>query len=222
MRRRLSSFSAALPAVALCAASAHAQGLGGLIDKAKAKAGEVGKGVTQGATQGVQQQATGELPDSPSELTVENQQQYARAMMADARPVVLGQGTGSPTYYYRQLHQQYHMPTVFTWDEGAVKYLTEKRMDLWAPCRDISDDLVGWLGSTQGEYLKGPLSRVREIHLTTTPKRHDTEDGTHLSGYFLSYNPATQVLTAAMSTTDGINSVSADNRFGRWIQKNVK
>jgi hypothetical protein len=167
-------------------------------------------------------QGTDELPDPPTALTFENQVQYANTVMADTRPVVLGDDNGSKNYYFRQLRQLKKVLVKFTWDQVAVKSLSDQSLLLMVVIEDISEDLIRQLDSKQGVYLKTPLSKVKEIHLTTTTKKADQNEFGHNHGFFLSFDKKTGVLTAAMSTSSGVNSVAADSSFGEWIAKYIK
>lgn len=217
----------ALAALALFATTAaHAQGLGGMLNKTKAK---VGQATSPGASPSRATAATqagqgtsGELPDQPNERTVAGDQAYTRAWMADTRPVDLTGANKGPNYYYKRLRQEYHMPLTFTWDEPAVQLLIDKRSSLWGTCEDIANDLVGGLYGIDGPAVKPLLPKVKQIHLTTTPKRADARESPFMHGFFLSFNPATGVLTAAMSIPDGTSSVQNDGVFEHWIIKHVK
>lgn len=81
---------------------------------------------------------------------------------------------------------------------------------------------MGGLYSIDGPALKPLLPKVKQIHLATTPKPADARASPYLHGFFLSFDPATGVLTAAMSTPSTTGSVSNDGTFEHWIIKNVK
>ena len=230
--------AAALAALALFATTAsQAQGLGGMLNKAKAglnSATATTKATSgspvQAATQAATQTGTGDLPPAPDVYTVASEQAYAHACLNDKRPVLPlseNDNANSPNRYYRELHQEYHMPLTFTWDEAAVQQLIDKRSGmLWSICEDISADIVRGLSHpADAPTLRPLLLKVKQIHLTTSPKHRSNQDGPAMHGYFLSFNPATGVLTAAMSTPDGINQVNTpplDAVFDPWIMQHVK
>ena len=164
-----------------------------------------------------------DLPDQPYTLTAENQVQYADIVLADKRLVVLGQDRNEDNYYYRRLTQLEKMPIKFTWDADAIKFLTAQPLSVVHVIENISEELVDDLNSTQGLYLKGPLKKVKELHLTTTTKkRSDTGSGPANFGYYPTFNKTTGVLTVAMSIPGGINNLDLSGLFGQWITVYVK
>ena len=163
-----------------------------------------------------------ELPNEPRTLTLENQVEYANIVLADKRPVVLGQDNSEPNYYYRRLTQVEKMPIKFTWDAAALKFLTAQPVSVVHVIEDISTNLVTQLGTDQGVYLKGQLKKVKELHLTTTTQKRASGGGPAAYGYFPAFNKTTGVLTVAMSTTSGISNLDNNTAFGQWITTNVK
>lgn len=217
----------ALAALALFAATAFAtttglaQGLGGMLNQAKAK---VSQAVPQTAPN-----TSGELPpENNADLTVDSQQRYAHAVLANTRPWVNGQDTGAPDYFYRQLRREFRAPTTFGWDAGAVRFLTAKNRSLWDTCEDIATQLARSAApsGTQRAALLGALRKVKEIRLSTTPATPTGDDREY--GYIKSFDPATGVLTAAIAVGPNANQsyplgvgVSGTN-FTDWIIKHVK
>ena len=91
------------------------------------------------ATQG----NTGPIPESPATgaLNVENQQTFARAVLANHRPWTLGEGTGDDDYFYRYLRDEDHVPLKFSWDPGFVQFITPKGRYLWFTIEDMCEML---------------------------------------------------------------------------------
>lgn len=217
----------ALAALALFATTASpAQGLGGVLNKAKAKMGQATPSPAQAATQAAQGSA-GELPYESPDLTLESQESYARAVMANRRPLVLSQNTGAPDYFYQVLTKHFQLPLRFSWDAAALKFLTDKNRSLWSGCEDVSTDLGRTcLSGNTAPALKASLRKVKEIRFTTTQALPTSEEDKEF-GYIKSFNPTTGVLTAAISVGPGANAifpagVGNSSHFSNWIVKHVK
>ena len=166
------------------------------------------------------------LPDYPNPITMENQVQYFELWRDDKRP---WKGTNSSTnYWHRWLTQEFKVNPKLTWDQGALKFMTdnsnESSVFLMASVFDnISSALVQGFTGSQGIYFKGPMGKVKEIHLTTTKYKPDTQDFGHNKGWFFSFNKSTGVLTTAMTTTsNGYGDLGSGGDLVSWITKNVK
>jgi len=166
------------------------------------------------------------LPDYPRPITMENQVQYFELWRDDKRP---WKGTNdAANYSHRRLTQEFKVNPKLTYDQGAVKFMTdnsnESSVFLMADVFErISGALVSGLDRPQGIYFKGPMSKVKEIHLTTTKYKPDTQDFGHDRGWFFSFNKSTGVLTTAMTTTsNGYGDLASGNDLVNWIIKNVK
>ena len=211
--------------MSLVSPCARAQGLGGLLNKAKDKASRASQPVasTRAAGSAATGPTDGAPPPVPNTLTLASQKQYANAAQADNRDWHENQEAG--TYWHRRLVQDIpDVHIVFTWDDAAVEMMTGYPLLLWGACEDISDDLQAWGYSNQGTYFIPVLKKVKEIHFTTTTKgwAHDGDMSNPADrGYHLSFNPATGVLTAAISS-QGVSSTAQDKCFSHWIEKNVK
>ena len=107
----------------------------------------------------------------------------------------------------------------FTWDAAALKLTADNRGYLSGYVNDVANDLVKGLTSTYGALLMPRLAKVKEIHYTTSPNKRSLDEPSTLDGYFLSFNPATGVLTAALSQPDGAISVQADLAVTKWLVK---
>ncbi len=164
-----------------------------------------------------------ELPDRPRPFTLENQVQYFELWRDDKRPWPHTQDADN--YWHRWLTQEFKVNPKLTWDQSLLEYLTSNQIPLAEVFEFMSEALVNGMTGNQGIYFKAPLSKVKEIHLTTTNYKRDTQDFGHNEGYFFSYNKATGVLTAAMTTTTntfGNLPDGADRPLPSWIIKNVK
>ena len=221
--RQLLSCTALLAALGglLATPAARAQTLSGALNRAKAR-------VSQAATATAAAQAapgsTGPLPESPSTngLNVENQQAFARAVLANHRPWTLGEGTGDDDYFYRYLRDEDKMPVRFTWDQGFVQFITPKGRYLWFTIEDMCEMLYAKSDATNPDF-RARMRKVRKIHLTTTDQPLRRSDIGYGTGYRLSFDPTTGVLTAAGSTSRGISNFSAvDNDLVNFIEHNIK
>ena len=228
----------ALAALALFATTAgHAQGLGGMLNKAKAglnSATATTKATNgspvQAATQAASQTGGGDLPPRPSTSTVASERAYALACLNDKRPLLmpLSENNSEPNRWYRELVQLEHVPLRFTWDEAVEQLLIENNSGmLWPICEDISQEILRGMGNASDKATLLPLLRkVKQIHFTTSPlpKSAGKDALSAQHGLFCTWNPATGVLTAAISKPSGFNSVANDafRTVDPWIMQHVK
>jgi len=220
--------AAALAALALLATASHAQGLGGMLNKAKAKVGQATQTTRTPATAATQAtQATEyKLPEYyPQDPSIEEMEEYARAMMADPRPA--GRDCRDYNCIYRRLTIDQGYPIKFTWDQAAMAKFKKSYSGLFPFIIDISGNLVGTIAN-DGSIFHAPLikvlHKVKEIHLTSKPNLIDKDEPGQAQGWWFSFNPATGVLTAAMST-NGIspNSLSMGHgTLSEWITRYVR
>lgn len=230
---RLQLCTTTLAALAFIATATRAQDLDRILNKAKTKVGQT-TSASPASTGGVVAQAaqgnTGDIPSSPSmnELNVTNNQEFARALLTNHRPWVKGQGVNDDDYWYRWLRDEDKMPVKFTWDEPFVEYITPKQRYLWFVINDICDNLHQHADPGNPElsrYFRGPMSKVEEIHFTTTPKRLVEGQPGATEGYTFSFSPATGVLTMACSTVGGNapgNFERSETGLRSFIQQNAK
>lgn len=204
--------------------STQAQGLNGLLNKVKVKAGQVTTTPTTTDTQAAPGglPTNGEDPPTPPEMTPQTQEAYTRLLLSDTRPVVRGQMNGSYTNWYRQLRQLQHVPISFTWDQPALARCVDSRIWLFGYVEDFSNDLVGSLnGSTYEGYLRPRLAKIKAIHFTPSDQKPDPH--VDIAGqeqkWFYSFNPATGVLTAGFN--EYASSVAAWSSLSKWIIKNI-
>ncbi|MGI4870925.1 MAG: hypothetical protein ACRYFX_07075 [Janthinobacterium lividum] len=212
-----------LPAAALAALTlfvtpaSHAQGLGGVLNQAKARATQAA--ALPSAPSALP--ANGEDPPTPPAMTAETEAEYTRLLLSDTRPVVRGQMNGSYTNWYRQLHQLQHFPIRFTWDQPALARVADNRLWLFGYIEDFSGDLVANLnGTTREAYLRPRLAKIKEIHFTPSSKKSGLDQPGQEQGWFFSFNPGTGVLTAGFG--EYASSVSAWSALTNWIVANVK
>lgn len=205
----------------------HAQGLGGLLNKAKAKVNQATN--TSPAPAWATQDNNGPIPESPpvNGLTVENQQAFARSVLDNHRPWVVGEGTHDDDYFYRYLRQEYKVPVKFTWDQPFVAYITPKSRYLWSIIEDMCEAIFAKCdpAESRNRYFLANMSKVREIHLTTIYRPLRESDPGYDTGYLLSFDPATGILSAAAATagTRGISNFGlVDNDLARFIQEKIK
>lgn len=157
------------------------------------------------------------MPETAAEQT-----SYARAMMADFRPMSVNDIEPPRNYGYRRLIRKAKIPLQLTWDDAAAQGAVDARIVMWNYIEYMCDDLAGSLQGEQGAYLKAALQKVKEIHLTR--KRNPAS----YTNMWYSFNPGTGVLTAAINVDDG-PEVSlpggGGGSMGRgvadWILKNM-
>ena len=211
---------------ALALPAAHAQGLGGVLNSAKAKARQATSAPLASASPAAAVATQAGPPATPPELTPDSNGEYTRALLSYANTLTFhphGEAGESPSevYWYCWLRAQGH-PVRFTWDAAALKLTADNRTYLSGFVEDASTDLVSGLNGRFGPTLKPQLAKVKEIHFTTSPKKRSLDDFGTVSGFFFSFNPATGVLTAAMSEPDGVVSISEGLMLTHWITKYVK
>ena len=211
----------------LLPASSFAQGLGGLLNKAKTKLDQVSNQVNKTTTKPVDAAlpttptglpANGEDPPTPPEMTPQTQEEYTRLLLSDTRPVV--RGSSSYTAAYRQLVQLQHVPIRFSWDQPALVRCVESRIWLNGYISDLSSDLTSSLnGSTYEVYLRPRLAKIKAIHFTPSDQARSLDSPGAEQGWFFSFNAASGVLTAGFN--EYASSVSAWSSLSKWIIKNV-
>jgi len=226
--------AAALAALALFATAGHAQGLGGMLNKAKAKVNQAtsaptrsaGPAVAQTATQAAQGN-TGPIPDSPSmsALTVDNNIEFAQTVLANHRPFTAGERTVDADYFYRFNRDGYHAPIQYTWDRPYVAFITPRHYYLFSVIENFSEEMHSYYDPTEtsNRYARAKMLKIKEMHFTTTPQPAPDKYAGH-SGYVLSWNAATGVLTAAISVAPGNRGISNFNRedLKAFIDDNIK
>ncbi len=174
--------------------------------------------------------AQGTKNDAPplNGLTVENQQAYARAVMAAAKAPDPNQADDAydNSRRYRKLTGEQKMSIKFTWTPAAVQHLTDKRqLLLWNVVENISTDLGRSLEGSQAANYVAPLRKIKTIALTTTPKVPTAAQMGSQHGFFYSFDKATGVLTMAMSTSDQVKapiSEDSENVTSNWVRANIK
>ena len=226
--------AAALAALALFATAGHAQGLGGMLNKAKAKVNQATSAPTRSAGPAVAQTATqaahgntGPIPDSPSmsALTVDNNIEFAQTVLANHRPWVKGQGTGDDDYFYRFMRDEYKAPLKFTWDRSYVEFITPKHYYLWSVIENVCEkSFDDYDPNNQAvRYNRAKRLKIKEWHFTTTTKRPNGEDQyAGAQGYVMSWNPATGVLTCAISIPYNSISNFRGEDIVNFINDNIK
>ncbi len=224
--------STALAALALFATTApsHAQGLGGMLNQAKAKVTQTTSAPQRSAGPALAQATqgnTGPLPDAPSmsQLTVDNNIEFAQTVLANHRPWVKGQGTGDDDYYYRLLRDEYHAPLKFTWDRPYVEFITRQQTYLWFVMENVSEKIFDQYNPNipAGRYNRAKMLKIKEWHFTTTTKRPNGEDRyAGAQGYVMSWNPATGVLTCAISIPGNVISAFRGEDITNFVNDNIK
>lgn len=195
--------------------AAHAQGLGGMLNRAKASVSQAAPALPSAPP------ANGEDPPTPPAMNPATQEEYTRLLLSDTRPVVRGQMNASYTNWYRQLRQLQHFPVRFTWDQPALARATETRVWLFGYIEDFSQDLVANLnGTTRETYLRPRLAKIKEIHFTPSSKKSGLDQPGQEQGWFFAFNASTGVLTASFG--EYASSVSAWSALTKWIVANVK
>ena len=226
--------TAALAALALFAAAhPHAQSLGGMLNKAKAKVGQATSAgassgrATAAATKATEYQLPANLSNDPS---IEEMEDYARQLLADPRPLSADEMRGNgnePNRLYRKLTLNEGYPIKFTWDKGAMAIFKKNQVGLFPTFENFCEDLDGGIQPYTGYhvFLGAALHKVKEIHMTSIAKPAMTGDYGQDRGFWFSFNPATGVLTAAMTdseTLPGPKSVSgSSSALTWWIRKHI-
>lgn len=181
--------------------AAPAQGVGGMLNSAKAKVGQArGASTASSVAQAAAKNCAGDPPAAPgpNDLTVDNNIAWTQAVLANCRPYLEGTPSESDNNW-RRLHFEYKAPLRFTWDRAYVEQLTPKGFYLMGQIEVLSLALLDWYkpnSDWNAEYLP-KFRKVKEIHLTTTtqlPHGPGSEQG-----YVLGWNQATGVLFIAIS-----------------------
>jgi len=165
------------------------------------------------------------LPDYPNPITMENQVQYFELWRDDKRP--WKGDTSSANFNHRRLIQEFKVNPKLTYDQAVLEDCTKNQIPMAEVFEILASAINQGLLNNQSIYFKGPLSKIKEIHLISTNKKIDTEDFGHQQGYFFSFNKATGVMAVALIKSPGtIGNASltdgADSPLPRWIIKNVK
>ena len=210
----------------LAAPAAHAQGLGGVLNQAKAKAQQAGSRPVASASQAATAATQAGPPHTPPELNAQTNAEYTTDLMAYATRQVYRPGEDnynipSEIGSYCRLRQE-GFPVRVSWDQAAIAASADNRTYLTAFINDLCGDLVGGLTSIYGDKLKLKLAKVKEIHFTTSPKKRSLDDKATLGGYFFRFDPATGVLQAPMSEPDGVIAISQDLALTKWIVAHVQ
>lgn len=228
---KLTLCAAALAALTLFATpAASAQGLGGMLNKAKAKVSQATSArptSTGGAIAQAGRGTTGDIPESPSssELTVDNNIEFAQTVLANHRPFTAGERTTDADYFYRFNRDGYHAPIQYTWDRPYVAFITPRHYYLFSVIENFSEEMHSYYDPTEtsNRYARAKMLKIKEMHFTTTPQPAPDKYAGH-SGYVLSWNAATGVLTAAISVAPGNRGISNFNRedLKAFIDDNIK
>ena len=229
--------AAALAVLALFATTANqAQSLGGMLNQAKAKA-KVSQATSAGASpRRAAAAATGATeyqlpPNLSNDPSIPEMEAYARAMLADPRPLSANEMRGSgdePNRLYRKLTLNEGYPVKFTWDQGAMAIFKKRQVGLFPTIEDFCEDLDGGVQSYTGYHVQlgAALHKVKEIHFTSVAKPAETGDYGQERGFWFSFNPATGVLTAAMTAAEGRpgpSSVSGSSAaLTWWLRKHIQ
>ena len=224
--------TAALAALALFATTAaHAQGLGGVLNQAKAKvsqaasAGASPSRATAAAAQATDYQLPANLPNDPS---IAEMEEYARAMLADPRPVPKEHfgDSSDGNQWYRRLTRNEGYPLKFTWDHAAMVNFKDKHSGLFPYIENFCEGLVAQLAPYTARHaqLGAALRKVKEIHMSCVPKPEKKGEPGEESNWFFSFSPATGVLTATMpgSETYGGPAAITDASLAKWIISHVR
>lgn len=209
----------------LAISATYAQGLGGLLNKAKQKINQTTSTPTQ-TTQDTEYQLPPNLPNDPS---IEEMEKYARAMLADTRPVPKSEwgSTSDGNQYYRRLTQNEGYPIKFTWDKEAVTILQKRQSALFGYFEDFSSDLVSQLAPYTERHVQvgTALRKVKEIHFTSIAKPEMTGEDGQQQGWWFSYNPTTGVLSAAITASEnlpGPSSLYSAASLSKWIVRHIR
>ncbi len=229
-------FRAALAALALfaTATASHAQGVGGLLNKAKAKVNQATsaganprRAATATASQAVQGN-DGELPPRPDDLTnVETMELYTQMIYSNTRPYDPDDREYADQYYRRMVYM-YHMPIKITWDRATIVYHAGhgSQMTDWieAWCSQLA---AGANNGNSAVYVKPHAMKIKELHFGTTQALPTKEDN-ELTGFNLAWNPATGVLRIDVCTKPGYTpnlrryEPTQGQGLNNWLIKNIK
>lgn len=226
--------NAALAAFALFTTPAsHAQGLGGMLNKAQAK---VNQATSAGASPRRAAPAAtpagpgtdGELPPAPRDYTdVEAQDLYTRTVLANTRPYDDHDNSTTNDEYYRKVNHRHPGFPKMTYDRPALEWYASHNILLMDIINNWSDGFDSMLASYRPQlvYLQPHFNKIKEIHFGVTPNL----PATLVDGWGLSWNPATGVFTVLVCSKPGYNQSVRDTRspsnnteIEDWILKNVK
>lgn len=231
--------AAALAVLALFATTANqAQSLGGMLNQAKAKTqAKVSQATSAGASpRRAAAAATGATdyqlpPNLSNDPSIKEMEDYARAMLADPRPLSADEMRGSgnePNRLYRKLTLNEGYPVKFTWDQGAMAIFKKNQVGLFPTIENFCEDIDGGIASYTSYHVQlgAALHKVKEIHFTSVVKPAMTGDYGQDRGFWFSFNPASGVLTAAMTNSEtlpGPSSVSgSSSALTWWIRKHIQ
>jgi len=229
--------AAALAAFALfaTATTSHAQGVGGMLNKAKAKAKQATQPTSSpaaAASQATQAAKATEYqlpPEMPEQPSTSEMEEYARALLADPRPVPKSEmGRDTPNEWYRRLTRNEGFPIKFTWDQAVLANFKKRRDKLMPQIEDLCNALATELEPDNERHVQfgKVLRKVKEIHLTAIPKPEIKGEPGEEHHWYFSYNPATQVLTAATASSDTMSGPTSFEGLGSpvplWIMSHVR
>lgn len=220
--------TAALVALALFATPAgHAQGLDGMLHKAKANVRQATDNPRQTAVPAASPATGGggTVSDEPRVYTVATQEAYIRAVQTDPAPPSPGDSPHKNSYWWRRLHYEFKVPVQFTWDQKFLEACNQHPFVAWDFIENISTELAHDLNpaGTRVRNLRGLVTKVKAIHLTTTTQEPKSGAPGAEEGYVLSWNPATGVLTAAWATSRTLSLIAGDSHpFYEYLTANVK
>jgi|GEM_PF-4084420 len=225
-------FRAALAALALFATTAtHAQGLGGMLNKAKANVNQATRTPAAAATKATAATDYQLPPNLPNDPSIPQMEEYARALLADKRPLSASEMRGDgndPNRLYRKLTLNEVFPLKFTWDQGAMAIFKRRQVGLFPTIEDFCEDIDGGVQSYTSYHVQlgAALHKVKEIHFASVVKPGMTGDYGQDRGFWFSFNPATGVLVAAMTdseTLPGPASVSgSSSALTWWIRQHIR
>lgn len=203
----------------------QAQGVGGFLNKAKQTINQTNNSNSSSQAMG----NDGPIPKSPAptDLTVDNNIEFARTVLNNHRPWIKGEHVGDDDYFYRYLRDEYKAPLQFTFDRAYVEYITARHYYLWSVIENISENLFSFYDpgkdNTSNRYFRQKLLKIKQIHLTTTTQRAQPNHYAGSAGYVMSFDAGTGILTAAISNAPGNQGISRINQedIQAFIQDNV-
>ncbi len=173
------------------------------------------------------QDNTGPIPDSPSlnALTVDNNIEYAQTVLSNHRPWEGANGGGDDDYYYRWIRDGYKVPLKFTWDRSYAEFITSQQVYLWSVIENVCEKTQPQYDPKDSavRYIRAKQLKIKEWHFTTTNRRANGEDRyAGAQGYIMSWNPATGVLTCAISVPGKVISNFRGEDITNFINDKIK
>ncbi len=202
----------------------HAQGLGGLLNKAKDKANGAGVPISapasaQGIGRGTGLDSTGHpkhiQPESMS--TPARERALADAIMHDPKP---GTNEDHDGEAYLKMKQEYGFAPAYTADDSFFTSVPnfQGRANYYIDWIDkVSSEFHGSCTSTYGDQLQSGSKKIKTIHFATRAEKVNPDD--ELEGWKFAWDKSTGTLTIFFGDT--LRTWSYTHPLSKWVAKNI-